>query len=94
MRTFYEECQILESPNLAVQTAKLENGTQNSFVETNNKTNLAVPTAKMQGKDEIRQPGCQEQSVKVNAFYHVVTLVECRPVQTWPRLIVLQESAA
>lgn len=25
MRTFYEEWQILESPNLAVQTAKLEN---------------------------------------------------------------------
>ena len=55
MRTFYEEWQILESPNLAVQTAKLENDKQNSLVETNNDSNLAVPTAKIQGKDEIRQ---------------------------------------
>ena len=52
--TFYEEWQSLENPNLAVRTAKLEDETQNSFVETNNKTNLAVPTANMQGKDEIR----------------------------------------
>lgn len=55
MRTFYEEWQNLESSNSAVGTAKLEDGVQNSFVETNNKTNLAVPTAKMQGKDEIRR---------------------------------------
>ena len=54
MRTFYEEWQILESPNLAVQTAKLENDKQNSLVETNKDSNLAVPTANMQGKDEIR----------------------------------------
>lgn len=54
MRTFYEEWQSLENPNLAVRTAKLEDETQNSFVETNNKTNLAVPTANMQSKDEIR----------------------------------------
>ena len=52
--TFYEEWQSLENPNLAVRTAKLEDETQNSFVETNNKTNLAVPTANMQSKDEIR----------------------------------------
>lgn len=55
MRTFYEEWQSLECSNLAVETAKLENDTQNSFVETNNNTNLAVPPAKMQGKDEICQ---------------------------------------
>ena len=55
MRTFYEEWQILESPNLAVQTAKLENDKQNSLVETNKDSNLAVPTAEIQGKDEIRQ---------------------------------------
>lgn len=55
MRTFYEEWQILESPNLAVQTAKLENDKQNSLVETNKDSNLAVPTAEKQGKDEIRQ---------------------------------------
>ena len=55
MRTFYEEWQILESPNLAVQTAKLENDKQNSLVETNKDSNLAVSTAEIQGKDEIRQ---------------------------------------
>ena len=55
MRTFYEEWQILESPNLAVLTAKLENDKQNSLVETNKDSNLAVPTAEIQGKDEIRQ---------------------------------------
>ena len=55
MRTFYEEWQILESPNLAVQTAKLENDKHNSLVETNKDSNLAVPTAEIQGKDEIRQ---------------------------------------
>ena len=41
MRTFYEEWRSLESPHLAVGTAKLEYDTQNSFVETNNNTNLA-----------------------------------------------------
>ena len=55
MRTFYEEWQILESPNLAVQTAKLENDKHNSLVETDKDSNLAVPTAEIQGKDEIRQ---------------------------------------
>ena len=55
MRTFYEEWQILESPNLAVQTAKLENDKQNSLVETNKDSNSAVATAEIQGKDEIRQ---------------------------------------
>ena len=55
MRTFYEEWQALESPNLAVQTAKLENDKQKSFIETNRDSNLAVPTAEIQGKDEIRQ---------------------------------------
>lgn len=55
MRTFYEEWQILESPNLAVWTAKLENDKQNSLVETNKDSKLAVPTAEIQGKNEIRQ---------------------------------------
>ena len=55
MRTFYEEWRSLESPDSAVQTAKLENDKQKSFVETNKVSNLAVSTAKMRGKEEIRQ---------------------------------------
>ena len=54
MRTFYEEWRSLESPNSAVQTAKLENNDQNTFDETNKNSNLAVQTAKLQGMDEIR----------------------------------------
>jgi len=55
MRTFYEEWQSLEGPNLAVQTAKLKNGEQNSIDETNLNHNLAVQTAKTHDKNEICQ---------------------------------------
>ena len=58
MRTFYEEWKSLELPNLAVQTvqtAKLENDNQKTFGETNNNSELAVQTAKIQGVDEIHQ---------------------------------------
>ena len=55
MRIFYEEWRSLESPNSAVQTAKLKNCNQSMFDETNKNPNLVIQTAKMQGMDEIRQ---------------------------------------
>ena len=55
MRTFYEEWRSLENPNSAVQTANLENGNQESFVETDKNPNLAVQTAEIQCNDEIRR---------------------------------------
>ena len=55
MRTFYEEWKSLELPNSAVQTAKLEDDNQKTFDETNNNSELAVQTAKIQGGDEIHQ---------------------------------------
>ena len=55
MRTFYEEWTCIESPNLAVQTAKLEKDKQTSSDKTDNHPNLAVQTAEIQGKDIIHQ---------------------------------------
>lgn len=53
MRIFYEEWRGLESPNLAVSTAKLEEGKRDLFNEMNEEPNLAVPTAEIQGTDGI-----------------------------------------
>lgn len=55
MRTFYEEWANLESPNSAVQTAKLENDNQKTFDKNLNNSNLAVQTAETQRRDEIHQ---------------------------------------
>ncbi|MBQ7635633.1 MAG: DUF1016 family protein [Bacteroidaceae bacterium] len=55
MRTFYEEWRSLEGPDIAVQTAKLEKGKQDTFVEASNNPNMAVQTAEMQGMNGFRQ---------------------------------------
>ena len=56
MRTFFEEWRMLEADNSSVQTDEFAKGDYNSSVRTDELLpNLTVPTAKMQGRDEIRQ---------------------------------------